>query len=287
MAVSFVSVGLESVSYFPCVCLFLRVYPSSLEIFLYLFQSLSLSVYPLFCLLLCLLFREAVASLLGLPASRSREIIFTSGATESNNLAIKGAVGFQKQLETNRQQQQQQQQKGTAAAAGGGPLRKRKNHIITTQIEHKCVLQCCRMLHLEWQQSGGTRGAEVTFLPVSPSGLLSPSVLEAAIRPETLLVSVMHVNNEIGVVQDLETLGKICRERNVLFHTDAAQSFGKLPIDVERMHIDLLSLSGHKIYGPKGIGALFVRARNPKVRLLPIIDGGGQERGLRSGERDR
>ncbi|KAL8439606.1 hypothetical protein Efla_003819 [Eimeria flavescens] len=216
--------------------------------------------------------REEVAAALGLPASRSREVIFTSGATESNNLAIKGVVAFQQQLTENADRLQ------------GSSLKKpRKNHIITTQIEHKCVLQCCRLLQLEWQQSEGARGAEVTFLPVSSDGLVSPAALAAAIKPETLLVSIMHVNNEIGVKQDLEGLGRVCRERGVLFHTDAAQSFGKETLDVDRMHVDLLSLSGHKIYGPKGVGALFVRGRNPKVRLRAVIDGGGQERGLRSG----
>lgn len=223
--------------------------------------------------------REAVAEVLGLPPSRSREIIFTSGATESNNLAIKGAVAFQQQLASHKGPLA-----GSVASQASAPRQRvRKNHIITTQIEHKCVLQCCRLLHLEWLQTGGAQGAEVTFLPVSSEGLVSPSELEAAIKPETLLVSVMHVNNEIGVAQDLSTLGGICRSKGVLFHTDAAQSFGKLELDVDRMNIDLLSLSGHKIYGPKGVGALFVRGRAPKVRLSPIIDGGGQERGLRSG----
>ncbi|OEH79198.1 putative cysteine desulfurase [Cyclospora cayetanensis] len=216
--------------------------------------------------------REVVASALGLPAARSREVVFTSGATESNNLAIKGLLRFHEQLNLSKHQQQQKQ-----------VSKVRKNHIITTQIEHKCVLQCCRLLHLEWRQTGGERGAEVTFLPVSPEGLVSPAAIASAIRPETLLVSVMHVNNEIGVIQDLEGIGAVCKERGVFFHTDAAQGFGKVPLDVERMHIDLLSLSAHKIYGPKGVGALFVRARNPRVRLTPIIDGGGQERGLRSG----
>ncbi|CBZ50712.1 cysteine desulfurase, related [Neospora caninum Liverpool] len=219
--------------------------------------------------------RVQVAQLLGLDASRAREIIFTSGATESNNLALKGAVHYYCR-----------QHPVTFRKGDKGKERREarvRNHIITTQLEHKCALQCCRMLHLEFRDSQQTRGCDVTFLPVKADGLIDLAELESAIRPETLLVSVMFVNNEIGVVQNLEKIGEICRKHDVLFHTDAAQGAGKLPIDVDKMGIDMLSLSGHKIYGPKGIGALFVRAKNPRVRLQPIIDGGGQERGLRSG----
>jgi len=188
--------------------------------------------------------REQVASLIG---ATEKEIIFTSGATESNNIAIKGATHFYKD---------------------------KKNHIITTQTEHKCVLDSFR--HLEQE------GFEVTYLPVEKNGILSLETLKAAIKENTGLVSVMGVNNEIGVIQPLAEIGKICRERGVLFHTDAAQSFGKIPLDVEAMNIDLMSISGHKIYGPKGIGALYVR-RRPRVRLEPLFSGGGQERGFRSG----
>lgn len=188
--------------------------------------------------------RENVAKLIN---ADPKEIIFTSGATESNNCAIKGIARFY---------------------AG------KKKHIITTQVEHKCVLDSCRQLEKE--------GFEVTYLPVEKDGLLCLEKLEKSFRPDTVLVSVMHVNNEIGVIQDLAAIGKMCRERKVFFHTDAAQGFGKVPIDVESMKIDVMSISGHKIYGPKGIGAMYVR-RRPRVRLQPIINGGGQERGLRSG----
>lgn len=188
--------------------------------------------------------RAQVASLIG---ADSREIIFTSGATESNNLALKGVSGF---------------------------YRDKKNHIITCVTEHKCVLDSCR--HLEQE------GFSVTYLPVQTSGLIDLNQLRQAIRPETVLVSIMAVNNEIGVIQPLAEIGKICREAGVFFHTDAAQAAGKIPLDVEAMNIDLLSISGHKIYGPKGIGALYVR-RKPRVRLQAIINGGGQERGMRSG----
>ena len=182
-----------------------------------------------------------------------RELVFTSGATESNNLAVKGAVHFAR------------------AHPQRGQLR---DHIVALQTEHKCVLESCRELERE--------GFGVTYLPVEPNGLVSLAALEAAISERTLLVSVMAVHNEIGVIQPLAEIGALCRSRGVLFHSDAAQAFGKIPLDVEAMQIDLLSISGHKIYGPKGIGALYVR-RRPRVRLLPLIDGGGQERGLRSG----
>jgi cysteine desulfurase len=182
-----------------------------------------------------------------------REIAFTSGATEANNLAIKGAAHFAR-----------------AHPQGATP----RDHIVTLQTEHKCVLESCKVLELE--------GFGVTYLPVEPSGLVSLAALAAAISERTLLVSVMAAHNEIGVIQPLAEIGALCRSKGVLFHSDAAQAFGKIPLDVEAMQIDLLSISGHKIYGPKGIGALYVR-RRPRVRLLPLIDGGGQERGLRSG----
>ncbi|KAI7844863.1 hypothetical protein COHA_001516 [Chlorella ohadii] len=188
--------------------------------------------------------RGQVASVIGADA---KEIIFTSGATESNNLAIKGVAQFYKE---------------------------KKNHVITTQTDHKCVLDSCRYL----QQ----RGFEVTYLPVQKNGLIDLQQLADAIRPETSLVSVMAVNNEIGVVQPLADIGALCREKKVFFHTDAAQAVGKIPIDVNQMNIDLLSISGHKLYGPKGIGAIYIR-RRPRVRLEAQMSGGGQERGLRSG----
>ncbi len=188
--------------------------------------------------------REQIASLIH---ATEKEIIFTSGATESNNLALKGVARFYKD---------------------------KKNHVITVVTEHKCVLDSCR--HLEQE------GFEVTYLPVQKNGLLDLEVLRAAIKDNTVLVSVMAVNNEIGVIQPLADIGKICREKGVFFHTDAAQAFGKIPLDVEAMNIDLMSISAHKIYGPKGIGALYVR-RRPRVRLESIITGGGQERGMRSG----
>lgn len=188
--------------------------------------------------------RAQVAKLIG---ADEKEVIFTSGATESNNLAIRGVAEFYKD---------------------------RKNHIITTVTEHKCVLDTCR--HLEQQ------GFEVTYLPVRQDGLLDLDVLRAAITDKTVLVSVMAVNNEIGVIQPLAEIGRICREKKVFFHTDAAQAAGKIPLDVEALNVDLMSISGHKIYGPKGIGALYVR-RKPRVRLVPMIVGGGQERGFRSG----
>jgi cysteine desulfurase len=188
--------------------------------------------------------RGQVAKLIG---ADEKEVIFTSGATESNNLAIRGVAEFYKD---------------------------RKNHIVTTVTEHKCVLDTCR--HLEQQ------GFEVTYLPVQKNGLIDLEALRAAVTDKTVVVSVMAVNNEIGVIQPLAEIGKICREKKAFFHTDAAQAAGKIPLDVEAMNIDLMSISGHKIYGPKGIGALYVR-RKPRVRLVPLIVGGGQERGFRSG----
>ncbi|KAK5661276.1 hypothetical protein OQA88_11170 [Cercophora sp. LCS_1] len=190
--------------------------------------------------------REHIAALI---SADPKEIIFTSGATESNNMSIKGVARF-------------------FGRSG------KKKHIITCQTEHKCVLDSCRHLQDE--------GFEVTYLPVENTGLIDLDKLREAIRPETALVSIMAVNNEIGVVQPLEEIGKLCREKKVFFHTDAAQAVGKIPMDVNAMNIDLMSISSHKIYGPKGIGACYVR-RRPRVRLDPIISGGGQERGLRSG----
>merc|ERR1719264_35986 len=188
--------------------------------------------------------RDQVADLIG---ADPKEIVFTSGATESNNISVKGVARFYKS---------------------------KKRHVITTQTEHKCVLDSCRQLESE--------GFEVTYLPVLPSGLIDLEQFEAALRPDTSLVSVMMVNNEIGVIQPVEEIGKICRARKIFFHTDAAQAVGKIPVDVNSMKIDLMSISGHKIYGPKGVGALYVR-RRPRVRVEPIQNGGGQERGLRSG----
>lgn len=190
--------------------------------------------------------RKQIADLIG---ADPKEIIFTSGATESNNMSIKGVARFFKK---------------------GG----KKNHIITCQTEHKCVLDSCRNLQDE--------GFEVTYLPVQESGLIDMEQLEKAMRPETCLVSIMTVNNEVGVVQPVNEIGKLCRSKKIFFHTDAAQAVGKIPIDVNEMNVDLMSISGHKIYGPKGIGACYVR-RRPRVRIVPIISGGGQERGLRSG----
>ncbi|MBD3883207.1 aminotransferase class V-fold PLP-dependent enzyme [Phormidium tenue FACHB-886] len=176
------------------------------------------------------------------------EIIFTSGATEANNLAIKGIA---------------------EAYFGKG------RHLITLETEHSAVLDPYRYLQ--------SLGFEVTFLPVQPDGLLDLNCLEKAIRPDTVLVSVMAANNEIGVLQPLAEIGAICHQHQVLFHTDAAQAIGKISLNVQAMQIDLLSLTAHKVYGPKGIGALYVRRRNPRVQLAPQLHGGGQERGLRSG----
>lgn len=188
--------------------------------------------------------RENVAKLIG---AESREIIFTSGATESNNMALKGIANF---------------------------YGSKKNHIITVSTEHKCVLDACR--HLEQD------GFRVTYLPVQPNGIIDLDILKKAITDQTVIVSVMAVNNEIGVIQPLKEIGKICREHGVFFHSDIAQGYGKIPIDVNESNIDLASISAHKIYGPKGVGALYIR-RKPRVRLIPMINGGGQERGMRSG----
>jgi len=190
--------------------------------------------------------REQVAALVG---AKPKEIIFTSGATESDNLAIKGVVEF---------------------------YREKGNHIITAPTEHKAILDTCKALERKGL-------AEVTYLPVDATGLIDLDDLRKAITDKTILISIMHANNEIGTIQPMHEIGKIAKERGVLFHSDATQGVGKLPLDVEAMGIDLMSFSGHKIYGPKGIGGLYVRARNPRVRLSPMIDGGGQERGMRSG----
>jgi len=189
--------------------------------------------------------RKQIARLIG---GNPKEIIFTSGATESNNLAIKGIAMF--------------------------PRRKEKKHIITVQTEHKCVLDSCRQLE--------TQGFEVTYLEVNDQGIVEIDNLLSKIREDTLLVSCMYVNNEIGVIQPIKEIGAICRERGIYFHCDAAQALGKIPINVDEFNIDIMSMSGHKIYGPKGIGAIYIR-RRPRVQLKPIINGGGQERGLRSG----
>lgn len=190
--------------------------------------------------------RTHIASLIG---ADPKEIIFTSGATESNNMSIKGVARF-------------------FGRSG------KKRHIITSQTEHKCVLDSCRHLQDE--------GFDITYLPVQSNGLINMEELAAAIRPDTALVSIMAVNNEIGVIQPIHEIGKLCRSKKIFFHTDGAQAVGKIPMDVNEMNIDLMSMSSHKIYGPKGIGACYVR-RRPRVRLDPIITGGGQERGLRSG----
>jgi len=177
-----------------------------------------------------------------------KEIIFTSGATESDNLAIKGAAEF---------------------------CRERGNHIITQVTEHKAVLDTCKRLE--------KAGCEVTYLPVDADGRVHPEEIRRAITPRTILISIMYANNEIGVVQPIAEVGKIAKEKGVLFHVDAAQAAGKIPVDVQEDHIDLLSISAHKIYGPKGVGALYVRQRNPRVQISAMMDGGGHERGMRSG----
>lgn len=193
------------------------------------------------------LVEEARANVAALVGADPKEIVWTSGATESDNLAIKGAAHFYK---------------------------KQGKHIVTLKTEHKAVLDSCRQLERE--------GFEVTYLDVQPDGLVDLAAFESAIRPDTVLASVMHVNNEIGVIQDIAAIGSLCRDRKIIFHVDAAQSPGKVPIDLAGLPVDLMSFSAHKIYGPKGIGALYVQ-RKPRIRLEAQMHGGGHERGLRSG----
>jgi cysteine desulfurase len=189
--------------------------------------------------------REQIAKLIG---ATPKEIIFTSGATESDNLAIKGVAEM---------------------------YREKGNHIVTAVTEHKAVLDTCKRLE--------KNGYRVTYLAVRNDGLVDLDELKRALDDKTILVTIMAANNEIGVVQPLSEIGKICRERGVLFHSDAVQAIGKIPVDVNQQNIDLLSITGHKLYGPKGVGALYVRRKNPRVQISAIIDGGGHERGMRSG----
>lgn len=189
--------------------------------------------------------RQQIASLIG---ANKKEIVFTSGATESNNLAIKGVAEM---------------------------YAERGNHIITAATEHKAVLDTCKRLE--------KHGIKVTYLPLQPDGLIDLNQLREAITDKTILVSIMAANNEIGSLLPIRDIGKVCKEKGVLFHTDAVQAAGKVPLDVQDMGIDLMSLSAHKMYGPKGIGCLYVRKKDPRVRLEPQIDGGGHERGMRSG----
>jgi cysteine desulfurase len=190
--------------------------------------------------------RERVAALIG--AEKPEEIVFTSGASESNNLALKGAAEF---------------------------YRERGNHIVTTKIEHKAVLDTCKRLEKE--------GWRVTYLDVDTRGLVSPEAVAAALTDQTVLVSVMLANNEVGAIQPIGAIGRLCKERNVIFHVDAVQGVGKTEFDVRAMGVDLASITAHKIYGPKGVGALYVRRSKPRVRLVAQVDGGGHERGMRSG----
>jgi cysteine desulfurase len=189
--------------------------------------------------------RRQIAQLIG---ATEKELIFTSGATESNNLALMGVADM---------------------------YREKGNHIITCGIEHKSILDTCHYLE--------KKGYEVTYLPVDTFGRVDPESVRAAITPKTILVSIMTAHNEIGTINPIPEIGKICKEKGVLFHTDAVQAIGKIPVSVEEWKVDILSLTAHKIYGPKGVGALYVRRRNPRVRLSPLIYGGGHERGMRSG----
>src|SRR5665213_304043 len=189
--------------------------------------------------------REAIARSIG---ADPKEIVFTSGATESDNLAIKGIAEMY-------------------ASKG--------DHIITLTTEHKAVLDTCKALE--------RRGSHVTYMQVAKEGFVDLDMLRDAMTDKTVLVTIMHANNEMGVIQDLEAIGKLCHEKGVIFHTDSTQSIGKVPFDVQKMNVDLASISGHKIYGPKGVGALYVRKKNPRVKLSAQIDGGGHERGMRSG----
>ena len=195
--------------------------------------------------------REQVAALIG---ASDKEIIFTSGSTESNNLAIKGAAEMYEK------------------APAGSPNR---GHIITCIIEHKAVLDPCKRLAKE--------GFDVTFLEPARDGVITAAQVRAAMRPDTILVTLMWANNEIGTISEIPEIGKLCHEKDVIFHTDATQWVGKMPTNVERDNVDLMSFSGHKMYGPKGVGALYVRRKKPRVRLVSQVDGGGQERGMRSG----
>ena len=189
--------------------------------------------------------RKQVADLIG---ATSKEIVFTSGATESDNLALKGVADM---------------------------YYERGDHIITVVTEHKAILDSCKKLE--------KRGFKVTYLPVGNDGLISPDDIRNAITDKTILVTVMMANNEIGVIQPIAEIGKVCKEKGVLFHTDATQAIGKIPFNVHELNVDLASFSAHKIYGPKGVGGLYVRRKNPRVMLVPMIDGGGHERGMRSG----
>jgi len=190
--------------------------------------------------------RDQIAKLVN---AKAKDIVFTSGATESDNLAIKGVVEF---------------------------YRDKGNHVITAVTEHKAVIDTCKAL----ERSGR---AQVTYLPVDRHGMVDPDDVRASITDKTLVVSIMYANNEIGTINPIKEIGKITRENGVLFHTDAVQAIGKIPVDVESMGIDLMSMTAHKLYGPKGCGALYVRSKGPRVRLTPMMDGGGHERGMRSG----